>query len=395
MTSTHFFAPSRHANIGDDDGVQAAIAHQSRDGTATNERDRETMDSRSGSSDDGDSSSNDEKQRCWRDVCGRGVKSSFLLYTEQIYYRVSWIGKRRVVCALTRGDDIMRYATYSSFSARLSTFFDREPVWQQACPFVTPHDMARAGFFRDRNAFDDSATCFSCGLILHQWRPRDVPLWEHVKHSNGRCGFAFKMLLREQLSCPWYDDTNADDACCADACCADAATTYSCYVFGGIDDNIVLNRMKIRLEGNDGNEKLYHSERNRVLSFAHFDAPSEKMPHSKLMARSGLYYNGQGDEARCFACKCVFANWTKHSDPKRVHSVLSPHCTFFRATEADWTDDDAAAALSVSLSNAAVEKEDVDDADAAGASVSLSNAAVEKVTDDAAVDDDANASPNA
>lgn len=44
------------------------------------------------------------------------------------------------------------------------------------------------------------------------------------------------------------------------------------------------------------------------------------------MARSGLYYTGDGDEVTCFRCSFTFKNWKTGDDPKLKHQSVSPHC---------------------------------------------------------------------
>lgn len=83
-------------------------------------------------------------------------------------------------------------------------------------PHVCRQVLSHAGFFRysarnrARNATDkelaitvldttdDSVCCFMCGIVIRGWK-KDVPLWEHLRHSPN-CPFALTSWINGHLS---------------------------------------------------------------------------------------------------------------------------------------------------------------------------------------------------
>ena len=67
------------------------------------------------------------------------------------------------------------------------------PLDAKVYPNLTPHSLARAGFFyhpaSPEDIEDDTCQCFLCGLQLGGWDEGDDPYEEHVKRQN----------------CPWAD----------------------------------------------------------------------------------------------------------------------------------------------------------------------------------------------
>lgn len=58
------------------------------------------------------------------------------------------------------------------------------------------------------------------------------------------------------------------------------------------------------------------------------------------MARSGLYYTGDGDKVRCFRCSFTFKNWRNGDDPKLKHQSVSPHCrSLLENDETEYSDE--------------------------------------------------------
>ena len=65
------------------------------------------------------------------------------------------------------------------------------PLAPSSHPYLTPIDLANAGFFHDPGQGEDSwdtCRCFFCGLKLGGWDEGDDPFEEHVK--RGSCAWA-------------------------------------------------------------------------------------------------------------------------------------------------------------------------------------------------------------
>lgn len=90
-------------------------------------------------------------------------------------------------------DDIVRTAAFTEFglvSQRLESFSS----WPLSY-FLTPEDLAEAGFFYTDAS--DCVTCFSCGVNLNNWQPFDNVYIQHsifspkCKYINFKKGHKF------------------------------------------------------------------------------------------------------------------------------------------------------------------------------------------------------------
>ena len=71
-----------------------------------------------------------------------------------------------------------KHAQFANEDTRLLTFRD----WPQAMP-QRPKDLAEAGFFYTQ--IGDACRCFSCGLLLRDWRSFDIVAQEHFKFRSN------------------------------------------------------------------------------------------------------------------------------------------------------------------------------------------------------------------
>lgn len=66
------------------------------------------------------------------------------------------------------------------------------PLDPDTYPYLTPTNLAAAGFFHDPTPSDedtwDTCKCFVCGVKLGGWDEHDDPFEEHVK--RGKCVWA-------------------------------------------------------------------------------------------------------------------------------------------------------------------------------------------------------------
>ena len=88
-----------------------------------------------------------------------------------------------------------KFWNYWILEARLETFFVDSWLQHPTSRFLAlkPESLARAGFFYF--GADDNVKCFWCGLCLHQWRPTDEPISEHMRVSPS-CGWLYRLLQR-------------------------------------------------------------------------------------------------------------------------------------------------------------------------------------------------------
>ncbi|XP_056014793.1 E3 ubiquitin-protein ligase XIAP-like isoform X2 [Ostrea edulis] len=68
-------------------------------------------------------------------------------------------------------------------------------------------------------------------------------------------------------------------------------------------------------------------EHHRLSSFANYS--NDNAPSSLLMAKSGWYATGNGNETKTFCCLIVYSVWNGRDNPYNVHRDLNPDCAFF------------------------------------------------------------------
>ena len=56
---------------------------------------------------------------------------------------------------------------------------------------------------------------------------------------------------------------------------------------------------------------------------------------SAKMEAAGLYYTGNGDEARCNQCELVVTEWPANMDPFTIHAQCRPTCPYVKETRSD------------------------------------------------------------
>ncbi|KAH3727175.1 hypothetical protein DPMN_053103 [Dreissena polymorpha] len=91
-------------------------------------------------------------------------------------------------------------------------------------------------------------------------------------------------------------------------------------------------------QGNDFSTKPYRhpemsSSEKRLETFRNPNFHCVILP--QRMANAGLYFTGESDLVRCFACDGGFHNWEVHDDPWTEHCRWFPSCRFAREVKGD------------------------------------------------------------
>lgn len=78
--------------------------------------------------------------------------------------------------------DAVSSLQFHSEAERLNSFKD----WKS--PFVTPVELAKAGFYLYKGVAPDNVRCDFCGIEIYNWVENDIPMNDHRKHSPA-CRF--------------------------------------------------------------------------------------------------------------------------------------------------------------------------------------------------------------
>ncbi|XP_008189690.1 death-associated inhibitor of apoptosis 1-like [Acyrthosiphon pisum] len=81
--------------------------------------------------------------------------------------------------SLVRNQPYPTYPQYATFTSRLKTYNLFPPTIPQ-----NKYVLSECGFIY--TGVQDIVECFSCGLVLHNWKKDDIPWIEHSRH-NSKC----------------------------------------------------------------------------------------------------------------------------------------------------------------------------------------------------------------
>ena len=81
--------------------------------------------------------------------------------------------------SLIRNQPYPTYPQYVTFTSRLKTY----NIFPSTIP-QNKYVLSECGFIY--TGVQDIVECFSCGLVLHDWKKDDIPWIEHSRH-NSKC----------------------------------------------------------------------------------------------------------------------------------------------------------------------------------------------------------------
>ncbi|XP_056417521.1 baculoviral IAP repeat-containing protein 2 [Hyla sarda] len=185
---------------------------------------------------------------------------------------------------------------------------------------VSERSLAKAGFYYI--GADDKVKCFSCGLMLDNWKKGDSAIEKHKKLYPS-CSFIQNVSLINigASNCSAFSPLNPTQS----ASCEEE-TAYFSGSFRSFPD-VVSSRAVEDLShqrGNDSNSYMY-TEEARLSTFTNWTVtflnPSE-------LAKAGFYYVGPGDKVACFACDGKLSNWEPKDNAMSEHRRHFPNCQF-------------------------------------------------------------------
>lgn len=190
-----------------------------------------------------------------------------------------------------------RYPDYVSLLIRRSSF--QTPLWSVSTkPEVDI--LVESGFFFTGN--EDLVRCFQCGIGLKDWVKDDDVLSEHIKHSID-CNYLYEKLGKAEvlrLKTALTGQKSGGDS--------QQNASYS---------SVLPYRIR---------SPRYQAMEARKGSFATF--PAHILIDHRTLAVSGLFFTGNGDLCRCFACDGGLKDWSTGDDPIQEHATYFPHCPY-------------------------------------------------------------------
>nr|XP_028581992.1 baculoviral IAP repeat-containing protein 2 isoform X5 [Podarcis muralis] len=208
---------------------------------------------------------------------------------------------------------------------RMSTF----STFPQNVP-VSERSLARAGFYY--TGVKDKVKCFSCGLMLDNWKKGDKALDKH-KQLYPSCNFVKSLTPLNNLGSSFNSAFSPPTAfgLSSSHSPTPAANMDQVGYFSGSFSSFPHDPVTSRAV-----EDLSHlrpktvnyamsAEDDRLHTFESW--PLTFLSPSSL-AKAGFYYIGPADKVACFACGGQLSNWEPKDNAMSEHRRHFPNCPF-------------------------------------------------------------------
>ncbi|XP_023565276.1 baculoviral IAP repeat-containing protein 2 isoform X3 [Octodon degus] len=220
----------------------------------------------------------------------------------------SWTNDNKQKLKYDLSCELYRMSTYSAFPSGVP---------------VSERSLARAGFYY--TGVNDRVKCFSCGLMLDNWKRGDSPIEKH-KQLYPSCGFAQNLtstsLRSFSKSYPTVMNSGPHSLSPPLEPSGPLGGFYSGLSPDPLNSRAVEDFSPVRT-----NPYSYamSTEEARLLTYKMwpltFLSPLD-------LARAGFYYIGPGDRVACFACCGKLSNWEPKDDAMSEHQRHFPNCPF-------------------------------------------------------------------
>ncbi|KAF5295946.1 hypothetical protein FQA39_LY12718 [Lamprigera yunnana] len=168
---------------------------------------------------------------------------------------------------------------------------------------VSPERLARAGFYYLKQL--DKTKCAFCGGVIIQWETGDDPDVEHKRHFPN-CSFVLQ-VINPRLDCVVETDN---------------INTFSNLT---VVSQSSLDELGVN-EHRGPKRTKYATLESRLRSFSTWPEGIFQTPD--VLSEAGFYYEGHGDQVRCFYCDGGLRHWLRLDDPWSEHAKWFPKCGF-------------------------------------------------------------------
>ncbi|XP_063807591.1 putative inhibitor of apoptosis [Pseudophryne corroboree] len=233
-----------------------------------------------------------------------------VLNNSQFLARLLKSNKNVDIITFDNSNELYRISTFSAFAVDAP---------------VSERSLAKAGFYYIGP--NDRVKCFSCGLMLDNWKKGDNAIEKHKKLYPS-CSFiqnAASLNLGASLysafspptsiSCQTNSVSSEEDVQVLSG--SITSTPHDSVTARGVEDLFPLR-------GSDSNSYMY-TEEARLDTYTNW--PVTFLPSSQL-AKAGFYYIGPGDKVACFSCDGKLNNWEPNDNAMSEHRRHFPNCQF-------------------------------------------------------------------
>ncbi|XP_060525417.1 baculoviral IAP repeat-containing protein 7-B [Cylas formicarius] len=197
---------------------------------------------------------------------------------------------------------------YQNEAVRLATFEN----WP-ASNIVTPERLARAGFYYLKDG--DNTKCAFCKGVARAWEMGDDPDYEHKRHFPS-CPFVNNTIIPRLNVNP---DSNNSNKC-------ETNSFHNVNIVGSTVDG---NLDELGVQKHNGPKRSdYATFEARLRSFSQWSPNLIQTP--EILSQAGFYYEGLGDQVRCFHCDGGLRHWDPDDDPWTEHARWFPRCSFVK-----------------------------------------------------------------
>lgn len=180
-------------------------------------------------------------------------------------------------------------------------------------PCLLPQKFASAGFYH--TGVDDEMKCSECETIIRNWQ------------------LNCNLMARHESKCSFFHDISSSvpiDENPEMISTANESRTGDILRCNDDDCRRVYNPTELPRPVSTRSSK-YDTYDDRLNSYANW--PKHLLCLKEQLAAAGLFYTGNGDNTKCFACRAEMTCWTVDDDPWEDHAKYSRMCHYLFMTK--------------------------------------------------------------
>ncbi|XP_038617699.1 baculoviral IAP repeat-containing protein 2-like [Tachyglossus aculeatus] len=216
--------------------------------------------------------------------------------------------------------ELFRMSTYSTFPTNVP---------------VSERSLARAGFYY--TGASDKVKCFSCGLMLDNWKPGDSAIEKH-KQLYPSCSFIQNLLQTHNPGASSYSAFCSPPLGSLSPTATISPSLEPSGYFSGSFSSFPLAPVTSRTI-EDLSQLRPHVDNSAMSSeearFRTFQSWPLSFLSPSALAKAGFYYTGPGDRVTCFTCGGKLSNWEPKDDAMSEHRRHFPGCPFLERQTRD------------------------------------------------------------
>ncbi|KAK5650406.1 hypothetical protein RI129_001435 [Pyrocoelia pectoralis] len=171
---------------------------------------------------------------------------------------------------------------------------------------VSPESLAKAGFYYLKHR--DRTKCAFCNGIVVAWEVGDDPDYEHKRHFPN-CSFVQQVITPRLELLNETHDSNTNPS------------------FSNVNIVNESNLYDVGVIQHRGPKKSkYATLESRMRTFSMW--PDDLIQTPDSLSQAGFYYEGSGDQVRCFHCDGGLRHWDPQDDPWTEHARWFPKCGY-------------------------------------------------------------------